>query len=85
MTAKLLGFRVGTSKKSGKEYCQLHLEVEPTPVDTSNGFVGKKTQIEFAPADQIHYFTAMDIGKQVELDYSIMGGRAYLNSVTIKK
>lgn len=82
MTAKLIGYKVGVSKKSGKEYCAMHLQTEPSAYDLANGFVGtSKSEVIFTPTEQIHYLLPSDIGKIVELDYD----RSYLVSVTVKK
>ena len=83
MRAVLLGYRVGTSQKSQREYCQMHLMVDPSTRDIEFGQVGSKVQVEFAPSNQSRYFKPSDIGKEVELDYEFSGNRAFLVSVTV--
>lgn len=81
MTARLLGYRVGTSKKNSKEYCQMHLAIPCTERDQQNGSVGERTQVEFVPDGYVHFLKPSDIGKNVELLYEFNG--RYVNLVDI--
>ena len=83
MTATLIGYRVAKSKKSNTDYCQMFLVVPANERDFSSGMVGDKTQVEFLPNSQIGYLKPSDIGKEIQLDYEIVGNRAYLVNVSV--
>lgn len=83
MVANLVGYKVGTGKKTGNPYCMLHIVSECTAAELQSGSVGNKVETVFAPASQLNYFKPADIGKDIELNYDVVGGRAYLTSVVI--
>lgn len=83
MTAKLMGYRVGKSSKSGNAYCQMHLLVDPSVRDIEFGHIGSKVQVEFTPQNQVNLLKPTDIGKQVQLDYEFSGSRAFIVSVSV--
>lgn len=83
MVATLVGYKVGTAKKTGNPFCILNLVSDCTAAELSSGSVGSKVETVFAPTNQVNYFKPADIGKQVELNYDVVGGRAYLTSVDV--
>lgn len=82
--AKLVGYRRFTSKKNGQEYCVASVVSELSETEKQNGFVGQKTEDIFLPSDQVNFLNPSHIGKEIVCDYSISGGRAFLNGITIR-
>lgn len=80
--SKLLGFMDGTSK-TGKAYTVAYLVTDLSVNDVSRGAVGQKVEQVFLPVSQVGTLTAKDISCEVSLDYSVSGGRAYLNSFNV--
>lgn len=83
MTAKLVGFKRFTAKKNGQSMCVANIVRPYNPAENSRGSLGSEVKEVFMPQDQIDYLVAEDIGKDVELSYSIYGGRAYLDNLTV--
>lgn len=82
MTAKLVGYRVDKSKKTGEMFCMMNLIVPANGRDVK--LVGDSVQTAFTPREQISYLKPADIGKMIELDYEYSGGnRAYLTNITV--
>lgn len=81
---KLLGYQKGVSKKTGTAYCRLHVVSDLSDFEKNQGGVGQKVSVEFAPSDQIDMFKPEHIGREILFNYTISGGRAFLQSVTIK-
>lgn len=81
---KLLGYQKGVSKKSGNAYCMIYVVSDFSDNEKSNGAQGSKVESLFLPSDQVDILKPVDIGKEVILGYSISGGRAFLNNVTVK-
>ncbi len=80
MKAKLVGFKRFKSKK-GNECCVLSIEKPYTPAEQARGCHGSSVDNIFAPEDKIDAFTEKDLGKEVDLLYSIEYGRAVLYDV----
>ena len=80
---KLVGYRKGTSKK-GTPYCMMNILTDAAEIDRSNGQIGQKTEEIFLPSDLVDLLKPSDIGHEVICDYSVSGGRAFLDNVTIK-
>lgn len=80
---KLVGYRRGTSKK-GSAYCLMNILTDSSDVDRSNGQIGQKTEEIFLPSNLVDMLKPSDIGHEVICDYSVSGGRAFLDNVTIK-
>ena len=80
---KLVGYRRGTSKK-GSAYCMMNILTDSSDVDRSNGQVGQMTEEIFLPSNLVDMLKSSDIGHEVICDYSVSGGRAFLDNVTIK-
>lgn len=81
---KLVGYRDGVSKKSGKQYTCLYVLQDLTSFDKQNGSVGSKVDTIFAPDSLVGGFKPADIGKELLLDYDFGGGRAYLVNIVVK-
>lgn len=80
---KLVGYRKGTSKK-GSAYCMMNVLTDSSEIDRSNGQIGQKTEEIFLPSSLVDMLKPSDIGHEVICDYSVSGGRAFLDNVTIK-
>ena len=80
---KLVGYRKGTSKK-GSAYCMMNVLTDASEIDRSNGQIGQKTEEIFLPSNLVDMLKPSDIGHEVICDYSVSGGRAFLDNVTIK-
>lgn len=81
---KLVGYRKFTSKKNAKSYCVANVVQDASDREVSSGLVGQKVEELFLPEEQYNYLKPADIGKNLELDYELSGGRAYLVSITVK-
>lgn len=76
----LVGFKSFTSKKG--QLCNLASVItDYTPAEVSRGCMGAECQTVFLSDDTAKKITPEVIGKQVELIYSIRGGRAYLEDL----
>ncbi|MCM1185003.1 MAG: hypothetical protein NC251_13455 [Lachnoclostridium sp.] len=84
MQGKLVGFKRFKSKK-GNDLCLANIETPFSPSDIARGCVGSDVQGVFVPDDQYDLLTEKDIGKTVELVYSINNGRAYLEELRMLK
>lgn len=73
----LVGFKHFTSKK-GVSYCVANVVSSYNDREIQNDCVGSKVEEVFLPEEQKDYLKPSDIGKKVNLDYEISGGRAYL-------
>lgn len=82
--AKLIGYRKFVSKKNGQEYCVATVVSDVSESEKANGFVCQKSEDLFLPAHQVDYLNPSHIGKEVTCDYTISGGRAFLNSISVK-
>ena len=79
---RLIGYRKFTSKKN-VEYCVASVEMACSQRDVANGYVGSKVDEVFLP--EVDLLTPNDIGKEVEIVYSISGGRAYVDDFRVLK
>ena len=79
---KLLGFRNFISKK-GQNLTVANVEMPYSSVDRARDCHGSEVQAIFLPDDQIGTLTDKDLGKTVELSYTIRNNRAYLEKLTI--
>ena len=81
---KVVGYREFQSKKGNK--CRMLTVMSPyTDREKEKGSVGNRTEDIFLPDDCDLTITEADIGKEVVVDYSIVGGRAFVNGVVLKK
>ena len=83
MRATLVGYKVGMGKNSGKQYCMLHLLVPGTVRDEMSGQIGAKVEQAFVPPEQVNMFTREHVGCEVELEYEISAGKAFLIHVEV--
>lgn len=81
--AKLVGYRTFTSKK-GKPCCVANIISEFTPADNERGSYGSEVQSVFLPDNQTDILSPKDIGKDVDLSYNIVNGRAFLKDFIVK-
>lgn len=82
--SKLVGFRRFTSKKNGKDYCVAEVVTPFNQRELNAGAIGSKTEQVFMPENQYDLLKASDVGKELQFDYELSGGRAYLVNVTVK-
>lgn len=78
----LVGFKSFKSKK-GADCNMASIITDYTPAEISRGCIGAECQTVFLSDATAAKITADSIGKQVDLIYSIRGGRAYLEDLNI--
>jgi len=78
--SKLVGFKSFTSK-AGKQCNMASVVTDYTPAEIARGCVGAESQTIFLPDATAEKITSESIGKEVELIYSIRGGRAFLEDM----
>lgn len=79
---KLIGYKRFISK-SGIELCIAQLIKEYSQRDIDNGCCGHCVEEVFLPNSQVDYLIPEDIGKEVELNYTINGNRAFLDEIVV--
>ena len=79
---KLIGYVDGEAK-SGNKYTMAYVVSDLSNNDIARGTVGQKAETVFLPVVQVGTLTPDDIGKEVQLDYTVSGGRAYLESFNV--
>ena len=62
----------------------MHVSEECTPSEKQSGAVGQKVETIFMPDALIDLLKPSDIGHDVICDYTVSGGRAFLDNVTVK-
>ncbi len=77
----LVGFKSFTSK-AGRQCNMASVVTDYTPAENARGCIGGEAQSVFLPDATAAKITPDSIGKQVDLIYSIRGGRAYLEDMT---
>lgn len=80
---KIIGFRKFNSK-AGKPCCIVQVGAPYSSKEIEHGACGTKVEEVWIPEESQNLITAQCIGKMLELGYSIVGGRAYIDSVAIK-
>lgn len=84
MVVKVIGINKFRSK-AGKECVTLVYSVPCSPVDNARGRFGAVVEDDFVP-DHLHSLIDVSlIGKSVDLDHRISGGKAYMESLVICK
>lgn len=81
---KLIGYRRFTSKKN-VEFCVASIMVPCSQRDIVNGYTGNRVDEVFMPNGMVDLLTPQDIGKEVEIMYSVSGGRAYVDDFRVLK
>lgn len=79
----LLGYRKGVNKKTNAPYCQFWVTSDFSAREKENGCVGEKCDMFFMPDGQIDVFNPSHIGKELQLDLTLSGNRAYLDHVSV--
>lgn len=82
MKAKLVGFKRFESKKGGT-FCVANVVYPYTEAEKSRGNYGNNVEGVFLPANLTNLLTEKDIGKDVELSYTISQGKAYLDNLVV--
>lgn len=73
------------SKAKSKDYSILMIERPLTAQEKNNGYLGELTTEEvFLPDDLVGSFGLADIGSVIERQYSVIGGKAYLENIVKK-
>lgn len=80
---KILGFRKFTSKE-GKNCCIVTVLAPYTDREVTHGARGTKAEEVWIPEDYQSAIQDNAVGKMLVVGYSIVGGRAYINSVAVK-
>lgn len=82
--SKVAGYREFQSKKGNT--CRLLTVLSPySDKEREKGCVGNRTEDIFLPDDCDLKITEADIDKEVVIDWSVVGGRAFVNGVVLKK
>ena len=86
MNTKIINVKNFHSKKSDKDFTVLLIMRDINDYERRQGYIGDTICEEiFAPDSQVNQFTSEHIGKDIELSYSVVGGRAILDNVSILK
>lgn len=84
MEKTLVGYKRFTSKK-GIPLCVAIVSTPFTERDNERGSFGCDSESVFLPTELYDYLTPKDIGKPITLSYNIVGGRAFLTDVQVKR
>lgn len=82
MATVLVGIKSGKSKK-GNDYTMIHIVQDFSEIDKANGAHGSSVDTVFLPDVLAKQISPSDIGKKIELGYTIIGGRASLCSLNV--
>ena len=82
-TKKIYGYRKFTSKK-GSATCIVQCGSPYSNRDIEHGACGTKIEEVWIPEEFQGLISPACIGKNLEIGYSIVNGRAYINSVAVK-
>ena len=80
---KLVGYKRFTSKKNGKDYCVANVITTYNQRNIDAGCVGNAVEEIFMPDELYDLLKPGDVGKELQLDYELSGGRAYLVDVSV--
>ncbi len=83
MKAKLVGYKRFESKK-GDVYCVANVVYPYTAAEKARGCYGESVESIFLPAELTNLLTEKDIGKTVDLSYTISQGKAYLDNLVVQ-
>lgn len=80
---KIYGYRKFNSKK-GAACCIVQVGAPYSDKEVEHGACGTKIEEVWIPEESQNLINPQCIGKSLELGYSIVGGRAYIDSVAVK-
>lgn len=84
MVSKVIGYREFQSKKGG--LCRLLTLMSPyDEEEKERGAVGNRTEEIFLPDKCDLRITEANIGQTAVVEYRVIGGRAYVQNVVLKK
>lgn len=82
MATVLVGIKSGKSKK-GNDYTMIHIVQDYSEVDKANGAHGSSVDTVFLPDVLAKQISPSDIGKKIELGYSVISGRASICKIEV--
>ena len=82
MATVLVGMKSGTSKK-GSPYTMIHIVQDYSDVEKANGACGSCVETVFLPDVLAKQISAKDVGKKVNIGYSVFAGRASVASIEV--
>ena len=82
MATVLVGIKSGKSKK-GNDYTMIHIMQDYTDIDKANGACGCSVDTVFLPDALVGQISPKDVGKKINLGYSVYGGRASICSIDV--
>lgn len=82
---RILNIRNFHSKAKSRDYSIIMIERPLTVQEKNNGYLGELTTEEvFLPDNLVGAFGLADIGCIIERQYSVIGGKAYLENIVKK-
>lgn len=84
MRKTLVGIKRFASKQ-GKPYVIINITADYSPAQIQNGCVGKRVEEVFLPDDLHGVLKDSDIGKDIVIDYDVVGNRSYVIGVAVVK
>lgn len=86
MSEQIINIHNFHSSKKNKDYSILTISRPLTQNEKSNGYIGEITFEEvFLPDGLVNVFGPNDIGTVIERQYSVIGGKAYLENIIRKE
>lgn len=83
---KILNVHNFTSSKNGKSYTVLSIIRDLSDREKQNGYIGNQICEDiFLPDNLVNTFSSSDIGVEIVREYSIVGGKAYLENIIRKE
>lgn len=82
MATVLVGIKSGKSKK-GNDYTMIHIVQDYSDVDKANGACGSSVETVFLPDVLARQISPSDIGKKINIGYSVFAGRASVASIEV--
>lgn len=82
MATVLVGIKSGKSKK-GNDYTMIHIVKDYSEIDKTNGAYGSKVDTLFLPEVLAKQVSPSDVGKKIEVSYSVYAGRANICGIEV--
>lgn len=79
---KIIGYKKFSNQKGN--YCIMDVQLDYSAREKKRGSVGSRVESVFVPEDKQHLLVPECVGKQVLIDYEIVGSRAYVSDFHIK-